>query len=120
MAAAAIKLGAAEADACDVDPVAVKAAEENSARNGADVRVVFGSIGECARGKYDVILANITADVLISMKDDFKAHIKEGGALIMSGVINSRSAQVEQAICGAGFALETRITDGEWTGYLWR
>ena len=120
LAAAAIKLGAAEADACDVDPVAVKAAEENSARNGADVRVVFGSIGECARGKYDVILANITADVLISMKDDFKAHIKEGGALIMSGVINSRSAQVEQTICGAGFALETRITDGEWTGYLWR
>lgn len=120
LAAAALKLGADSADACDIDPVAVKAAGENAARNGVDVRVICGSIGDCARGKYDIILANITADVLISMKEDFKEHIKGGGALIMSGVINSRGAQVEEAISSAGFTLEKKIVDGEWTGYLWR
>ena len=120
LAAAALKLGAGYADACDIDPIAVKAAGENAARNGVNVRVVQGSIVECARGKYDIILANITADVLISMSKDFKEHIKDGGALIMSGVINARSAQVEQAVSGAGFTLAEKIVDGEWTGYLWR
>lgn len=120
LAAAALKLGAGCADACDIDPIAVKAAGENAARNGVNVRVVQGSIGECARGKYDIILANITADVLISMSKDFKEHVKGGGALIMSGVINARSSQVEQAVSDAGFTLAEKIVDGEWTGYLWR
>ena len=120
LAAAALKAGASHADACDIDPVAVKAAVENAARNGVDVRVVQGSIDDCARGEYDVILANITADVLIAMKEKFKRHIKEGGALIMSGVINSRTSQVEEEISSAGFTLEKKMIDGEWTGYLWR
>lgn len=122
LAAAAIKLGAAHADACDIDPVAVKAAEENAARNGAaeKVRVTAGSLQECARGEYDVILANITADVLIAMSGGFARHLKKGGALIMSGVINARAPQVEEAMKAAGFTCGKKLVSGEWTGYLWR
>ena len=122
LAAAAIKLGAAHADACDIDPVAVKAAEENAARNGAaeQVRVTAGSLQECARGEYDVILANITADVLIAMSGGFARHLKKGGALIMSGVINARAPQVEEAMKAAGFTCGKKLVSGEWTGYVWR
>ena len=61
-----------------------------------------------------------SADVLIAMSNSFRARLKEGGALIMSGVINSRAAQVEEAMKSAGFTLEEKRTDKEWTGYLWR
>lgn len=122
LAAAAIVAGARHADACDIDPVAVEAAERNARLNGVEgsVRIVLGSLEECAEGKYDVILANITADVLIAMSNGFRDRLKEGGALIMSGVINSRAAQVEEAMKSAGFTLEEKRTDKEWTGYLWR
>ena len=122
LAAAAIVAGARHADACDIDPVAVEAAERNARLNGVEdsVRIVLGSLEECAEGKYDVILANITADVLIAMSNGFRDRLKEGGALIMSGVINSRAAQVEEAMKSAGFTLEEKQTEKEWTGYLWR
>ena len=122
LAAAAIVAGARQADACDSDPVAVEAAERNARLNGVEdrVRIVLGSLEECAEGKYDVILANITADVLIAMSNSFRDRLKEGGALIMSGVINSRAAQVEEAMKSAGFTLEEKRMDKEWTGYLWR
>lgn len=122
LAVAAAKLGAECVDACDIDPIAVKAAGQNAQRNGVSDKVNVGlsSCLTCAEGGYDVILANITADVLISMKDDIGKYLSEGGCVIMSGIILSRAKDVEQAYSSAGFSIEKAPVKGEWTGYLWR
>ena len=53
--------------------------------------------------KYDVITANIVADVLIAMKDHFVRYLKKGGILIVSGIIEERMDEVIDALVSAGF-----------------
>ena len=109
---AAILLGASEAVAVDIEENAAATAMENAVKNniGAEqYKPYFGNIlsddalANEIDGKYDMITANIVADVLIAMKDFFVRYLKKGGTLIISGIIEERMDEVLTAVEGVGF-----------------
>lgn len=108
LAICASKLGAAKCAACDIDPVAVRTEEENAERNNchnidcyvsdllSDVKLLDGKL-------FDVVTANIVADIIIRMAPDIGRFIREDGYLIASGIIEEREAEVDAAVTKYGF-----------------
>ncbi len=115
LAIAAAKLGAKECFGVDIDPIAVKVANENSAENGVGEHTDFkvGSI-ELADGEYDVMCANIVADVIIMLAEDIAARLKKGCPVICSGIIEGRQQEVEEALVKAGLKIEKKIVSENW------
>ena len=116
LAIAAAKLGASEIVATDIDPLAVRIAGDNVAVNG-----VRAQTQEAApTGTYDLVVANILADVIIGMAESLAGWVAPGGILIASGIIDTRESDVRLAVEGEGFSpLETR-RDGEWVALVFR
>lgn len=117
---AAIKSGASSCYMCDIDCVAVKAAKENASLNGVENNVVI-ELNDLLSDKTktaDVVLANLTADILTRLSDGLKDHINNQGKLICSGIIHSRKEEVIATYKKAGFTLEKEVTMGEWNALL--
>ena len=112
----AIKLGAKYAYLTDIDYVAVESAKHNSEINGvADrVTVAHSNLLDNAEIKGDVMLANITAEILCGLAPSIPKNLKAGGTLILSGIIESRLDMVIKAFCAQGLTLEKQIKEGEW------
>jgi ribosomal protein L11 methyltransferase len=108
---AAMKLGA-RADACDTDPLSVGNTRENAEQNG----VTFGALWEGSVQKrltnYDIVIANIVADVLVMLAADLTAALNPGGTLILSGILEKYESKVLDAY-GAMRVLK-RIPQDEW------
>lgn len=109
---ASVLLGAENAVAVDIEENAVATAKENAVKNNIPeekYKTFFGnilndeSLAEKIDSKYDVITANIVADVLIAMKDYFMRYLKDGGTLIISGIIEERMEEVLTAFENTGF-----------------
>lgn len=120
---AASKCGAAQTVLVDIDSVAAAIAEENLAVNGvADrCRVLCGNVitdKELAERvfdrKYDIIVANIVADVIKGMSGMFFDSLKDGGLLVCSGVIGGRRAEVESMLEKTGFTLMGTDEENDW------
>lgn len=120
LGAASLKLGAKSCYLVDIDSQAVTAAKANCALNNVLDRadICEGTL-QVSKGKFDIVLANITADVLIMLRDDIYDCIIDGGSLIMSGIINSRADDVIDAY-GKKFTFVKAERDGEWQGMLWQ
>lgn len=108
---AAMKLGAKSCMMNDIDPQAVKAAKENAELNGVDCTILLGDLKNDGE-QFDVIIANITADVLIRLSSVIESMAKKGTTVILSGIINERADDVVKAY--GKFLLKDRIKDGEW------
>lgn len=120
LAAAAVLLGAEKADGVDIDPVAVKVATENAALNGiADkLKFICGDLAEEITGKYDIVLANIVADVIIRLTENVTDYMNEGARLICSGIINERADEVIEALKNANLTpIQIKTKDG-WTAVV--
>ena len=127
LAAAAVLLGARDAVLCDIEPTAVQTAEENvrraAAGNGAGVTALCGNWLEDGalaarlrgRGPYDVVCANIVADVLIAMCGGLASMLRPGGVILLSGIIDSRRSEVLAAFEQAGLRLEYEKNRDGWT-----
>lgn len=112
---ASLLLGAKSADAIDIDANAVDVAYENAERNDIDsnnYHVVAGNILNDAllhkkySGKqYDVVEANIVADVIIALSKQVPEYIKNGGIFITSGIIKEREQDVKEALQQNGFVV---------------
>ncbi len=127
LAIAAVKLGAASALAADVDPEAERKTRLNIGLNNLAGRITFrlGSL-EAAQAewppvRYDIVIANILADVLVDLLEKGLAGtVAPGGALILSGIRAEREAAIAEALGVAGFGVaERRETDG-WVALLAR
>ena len=104
----ALMLGARCADAVDIDPNAVNIAYENAARNGIGKEKYTVSAGnilqdqkmqeEFARKKYDLVVANIVADVIIPLTPLAQRFVEPDGVFIASGIILPRAQQVQRQI----------------------
>lgn len=118
----ASKLGAAFCAAYDIDPVAVRVAEENIREDGAD-NIVCG-VSDLLRsvdtsgGKYDFVLANIVADVILRLLPDVGAYMKDGGRMILSGIICPRADEVRVAVAANGFAIIEEREENDWLAIL--
>ncbi len=111
LAIASVLLGAKQALGVDIDAQSVKTAKENAAINHLSGKTDFivGDLAEKVTGKYDVICANIVADVVIKLLATVKRYMKDGGILLVSGIIDSRENDVLAAADRYGFTVaETR------------
>ncbi len=124
LAIAAAKLGARRVDAVDIEPIAVRSAKENAERNGVadQLLIAEGSIGdrEPVSGGYDLVLANIIARILIDLVAPLAASVSAGGALVLSGVVESREPAVRRAFDGAGLDFERRAQIEDWVSLVYR
>ncbi len=108
---AACKLGAT-VDACDTDPVSVANTLENCEINDVDLRHIWEGSAAQAAATYDVVIANIVADVLVFIADDLKKLLRPGGRLILSGILDKYEAKIVEAY--ADMDLAERIAKEEW------
>ena len=120
-------LGAGSVLACDVDPKAADAARENAALNGlggkryetrtADI-LADGAAWNALGTGYDLVLANIVADVIIPLSVMVPKLLARGGHFLCSGIIDGREAEVEAALRGNGFTVERHFHQEEWHCYF--
>ena len=116
LALAALRLGAERAIGMDTDPLAVASARENAIRNRLDGRfeVRQGTLAPDPHERYELVLANLVAAVLVDLAPLLAAHLAPGGTLVASGIIEPRAAEVEAALLTAGLLVAERRDDGEW------
>ena len=116
LAIAASKLGASPVAANDNDPLAVTIAAENAEINGVSVQIAE----TLPPGPYAVVVANILADVIIGMAAQLAEWTALGGTLIASGIIDTREADVRQAVEAAGFMSQETRHQGEWVALIFK
>ncbi|MEN6326818.1 MAG: 50S ribosomal protein L11 methyltransferase [Syntrophomonas sp.] len=116
---AAAKLGAARVFAMDVDELAVKIARENIALNHLEdvIEAQAGDITEAIKGQQpDMILANITAEVVSLLIPGAAKVLAPGTYLFGSGIVDSRWPGVKKQLEEHGFEIEQKLTDVDWIG----
>ncbi len=121
---AALKLGAAHAVGTDLDPCAISAVKENLEANAVpvtDMNMILGNIiddktiqDEVGYEKYDIVVANILADVLIPLTPVILHQMKKGGLYITSGIIDDKEESVVAAVKAAGLEVLEVTHQGEW------
>ena len=119
LAIAAARLGVARTIAIDLDPAAVKVAEENIALNKVEAQV------RVARIKVDIIyvffhlvVANIIAEELVRLSMPLKGRVAPNGYLILSGIIAEKTGMVKEAF--KELSLEKELQEGEWVSLLYK
>jgi ribosomal protein L11 methyltransferase len=96
--AAALRWPEARGLGVDLDAEAAEVSRENAARNRVDDRLAFSGDGiEQADGKYDLVLANIHAEVLTAIRDELVARLAPGGRLILAGILVEQADAVRAA-----------------------
>lgn len=119
LAISAVKLGAHEAIGIDTDPVAISEATKNLKRNSVKDKVsLFCGTIESVRGKFDLIVANISAEVIFLIREQVKSRLKKNGKLIASGIPYSRRDEVLRGLKDAGLILDRELRDGDWVALL--
>ena len=116
LAICASKLGAKECFAYDIDPVAVKVAKENIKDNACTniECAVSDLLAGVKAGKYDVITANIVADIIIRMLPDISQFMHEKTVLVISGIIDERCEDVYKSIKDNNFKIVDEIHENGW------
>lgn len=123
-----LKLGAAHAVCTDIDENALIATKENFAVNHIEetqYNMYAGNIIEeetlqdtVGKNKYQVVVANILADIIIPLSAEIGQHMTEDGVFISSGIIDTKAEEVEQALKQNGFELIEKNTMGDWVSYV--
>ena len=126
---AALVLGAKEAFACDIDEKCVDVAYENAALNGVGrdrYTVRWGDVltdkalqAEFGGG-YDMVVANIVADVIMGLSDKVRPFLKEGGLFLCSGIIDDRAEEVFTKLRADGWTVIEQHDSEGWYSFLCR
>jgi ribosomal protein L11 methyltransferase len=119
LAIAARRLGAGRVVASDEDAVAVEVARENAVRNRAEVEVTGASLAEIA-GRFDLVLANILANVLVELAPGLGARMAPGGELVLAGLLAPQEEEVRGAFRALGLAELPARRRGEWSRLRFR
>ena len=117
---AAAKLGAGAVLALDTDPIAVEVARANVRTNGVQQQVTIaqGSLS-AAQGKFDLVLVNILARVIIELVAQGLTNcLKPGGIIVTAGIIEEQAADVEAALCGQGVTIVERQVERDWVSLI--
>ena len=122
LAIAAAKLGYRPLRSFDFDPAAVRVARENARRNQVRIGVARGDITKMrgAEARYDVVCANLTADLLEACASKLARLLKPGGALILAGILRPQADSVRKCFERRGLAVAARHAEAEWESFLLR
>lgn len=120
---AAAKLGAGRLSGVDLDPIAVAIARENLRLNGiapesSDLHC--GHLVDWVTGRFELVVANILAEVIVDLLDPVLSVLRPGGLFICSGIIESRREAVARKMAACGFRIEETLTRGEWVALAGR
>ena len=129
LAIAALVLGCGSAVGCDIDPKAPDAARDNAALNGigedrfkvyaGDVLSDEGMRRFLGTG-YDIVFANIVADVILPLSGFVRRFMGENAVLICSGIIDYRAEEVREALQRNGFEILRHLNENEWHAFVCR
>ena len=122
LAIAALKLGAVHALGVDIDPLAMDASRQNADLNQVPggLELGVGSVGEVRQGSFslqqgELVFANILAPVLVRLLDEGLGElVTPGGWLVLSGILDEQSPEVEAALDRHGLTLLERRQSGDW------
>ena len=126
---AALRLGARSAFACDIDEKCIDVAYENAALNGIGRDRLTVRQGDATKEGplrtaigtgYDVVVANIVADVIISLAPQVRHFLTEDGWFLTSGIIDDRADEVAAALTAAGWNIVETCTSEGWYCYICR
>lgn len=119
---AAEKLGAGKIVGTDIDPMAVEVAEENLLLNKVDMEKAKAYAGDLVtvvqNEKFDVVVANILADVLLILLKDISRVVKKDGLVIFSGIIEDKLEEMKRAVNEVGLEILEVKADKEWRAML--
>jgi len=123
---AACLFGAKDCFFVDIDQNAVETAVKNAGINsvkGSAIRAKTGDVltdpsfeAELTKNKFDVVLSNISADVLKNLIGFFRSAVKKEGILILSGIISPREKEIVALLEPNGFVLQEVLTENDWVG----
>ena len=117
LSVASLLYGADSAVGVDIDPTAVRTAQENGALNGFTPPRYDMRVGDLARditGTYRVVVANIVADAIIALSPSVPPFLEPDGVYIVSGIIDIREQDVLRALAESGFTVRERYASGGW------
>ena len=118
LAIAAQMLGA-RAVGIDNDPAVIPQARENAAANGVSPEFYVGTLKD-AQGAFDLIVANLYAELHARLAPDYPRYLAPGGLMLMTGILSEREGLVDQAMRSAGFEPLHRRQEGEWVHRVYR
>ncbi|EHR33212.1 50S ribosomal protein L11 methyltransferase [Helcococcus kunzii] len=108
------KLNAKKVDACDIDEIAVSSAKENAKINDVSINVFESNLFSNVKDKYDIIFANILAEIIVEMLNDVKSYLNEEGIIVLSGIIKEREELVVSKLKEIDFEIIDTKYKNEW------
>jgi len=120
LAIASVLLGADEAFGVDIDAQSVKTAKENAQINNISDKTQFvvGDLADKVSGKYNIVCANIVADVIVRLLPDVGQFMTDDGIIIISGIIDIRKEDVLSAVRENGFTIEAESYRENWCAFV--
>ncbi len=118
---ATLLLGAKKAVGIDIDKLAVKTAKENGKLNSfnePELTYIEGNLTDKITGKYDIVVANIVADIIIRLTDDVEKFLNPDGYFVTSGIIDIREQEVLEAFEKNNFKVIKRYEEGGWLCFI--
>jgi len=119
LAIASRLLGARRVFACDIDPIAARVAQANLDRNNEhDVYTFCGSLDGIQTDSIDLILGNLTYDVIIDLFPEFSRVLHYNGLAVLSGILHEQREDVHEVVHQHQFTVFEEITQGEWLAMI--
>ena len=116
---AAVLLGAQKAVGVDIDAQSVKTARENAELNNQDDKTeyIVGDLADKVSGRFNVVCANIVADVVIRLLENVRDYMAENAVLLVSGIIDAREQDVLRAAERHGFTVKEKQYKDNWCAF---
>ena len=118
---ASLLLGAKSAFGVDIDSLAVKTAQANALENGfgeSKFKAVQGNLSDKVSGKYNVVVANIVADIIMEFNKEVGKYLENDGIYITGGIIESREDEVLLSFAQNGFEVKERFEEKGWLVFV--
>jgi len=118
---AAARMGASPVRAVDVDPVAVRVAEENFARNGLPhIQTAVGSAEANGGRRWSLVIANILSNILMQIMPALKSALAPRGDLLLSGILTEQEEAMRACLAAHGLSIQSRHAEGDWVAFVVR
>lgn len=122
LAIAGLKLGAKKALLVDIDEKCIDASHENAGLNGLEdkMEIKKGNLLDVVKGRADLIVSNIIAEIIVDEIKNLKNHMDKGGIFITSGIIKERRQMVIEALEENGFEIIDELEKNNWVAIVGR
>lgn len=122
LAIAGLKLGAKKALLVDIDEKCIDASHENAGLNGLEdkMEIKKGNLLDVVKGRADLIVSNIIAEIIVDEIKNLKNHMDKGGIFITSGIIKERRQMVIHALEENGFEIIDELEKNNWVAIVGR